>query len=139
MRLIRLDSNEVTVLFTDQIIKKSWCVRWPSLAFIVKLDTSQLQRKGNNNKWSKDSTKHLFQNMRPILWIAQPSFWNTPSNFWGFNRVRGKGSAKSLKSSTKCLKSSTMCMCYNTAHAVPISHGKRILKTKFEFVFMQII
>ena len=28
-------------------------------------------------------------------------------------------------------------MCYNTADAVPVSHGKCILKIKFEFVFTQ--
>ena len=34
-----------------------------------------------------------------------------------------RGLVESLKSSTECLKSSTSCLCYNTAHAILISHG----------------
>ena len=30
-----------------------------------------------------------------------------------------------FKNSTECLKSSTACFCYNTAHAAPISQGKK--------------
>ena len=37
-------------------------------------------------RWSKDSTEHFFQNMRPALWKAQLSFWNIQPSFWGFKR-----------------------------------------------------
>ena len=30
---------------------------------------------------------------------------------------------KKIKSSAECLKNSAACLCYNKAHAVPISHG----------------
>ena len=35
--------------------------------------------------------------------------------------------AEPLKGSAELLKHSTTCLCYNTAHAVPISHGRKCL------------
>ena len=35
-----------------------------------------------------------------------------------------KSSDESCKNSAKCLKSSAGCLCYNTAHATPISHSR---------------
>ena len=36
---------------------------------------------------------------------------------------KSKSSAESLKSTFECLKTSAACLCFNTVHAVPISHG----------------
>ena len=37
-----------------------------------------------------------------------------------------KHTVEPLKRSSKLLKHSAACLCYNTTHAVPISHGKRV-------------
>ena len=75
------------LVFTDQIIK-SFLI-FPLIKRLVWL-------------------KSLFQNLRPSLWKARPSFWgfkgkiNLGRVFWKFQRV----------------------FCYNTAHAVASSQSK---------------
>ena len=44
-----------------------------------------------------------------------------------------------MKNSAECLKSSAMCLCYNTVHAVPISHSSKFLPRQVGFAIWLVL